>query len=385
MMFILLFFILLSALILIHEAGHYFVARAFGIKAEEFGFGFPPRIVGCVRDRGKWKIIGPRDRTQYACTIWSLNWLPLGGFVRIKGEHADGISDVDSIHTKPIWQRICVMSAGVIMNWLLAIVLFTSIFLIGTPAFLDAVPKDARVSRRAIVISETLPQSPAARAGIEPGDELTSIQGVAVASADEAKTLIRKQDDRPLSLRVRRNNQAITVDVTPVLLKDINRFGIGVAMADIGIISLPFPSALAHGVTVTASLSKDIVLSLVGIVRNLVTRGTVTEDVSGPVGIAVIANRIAKQGIAPLLQFTALLSINLAVINFLPIPALDGGRILFLVIEKLRRRPMSRTLEIGIHNIAFILLILIILFVTARDLTRYGGTIVGGVKGAIGL
>jgi regulator of sigma E protease len=133
------------------------------------------------------------------------------------------------------------------------------------------------------------------------------------------------------------------------------------------------------------SLTKAIILAFIDIFRQLFVSRTVPEDVSGPVGIAVIAGRIAKQGFTPFLQFAGMLSVNLAVINFLPIPALDGGRALFLVIEKLRRKPLSRKLEIGIHNVAFLLLILLIILVTVRDLSRYGGVIVDGVKGIAGM
>jgi len=132
-------------------------------------------------------------------------------------------------------------------------------------------------------------------------------------------------------------------------------------------------------------MTKAVLWAFGGIFKDLVVKRQVTQDLSCPVGSAVMTGQVARQGLMPLLQFAATLSVNLAVINFLPIPALDGGRILFLAIEKVRRRPISRKLEIAIHNVAFILLVLIIVLVTARDLFRYGGLIIGGVKGWVGM
>ncbi len=383
-MFVIIFLLALSVLVIIHELGHYVAARLFGVKADEFGFGFPPRIVGVVKDRGRWKIVSPRDHTPYAHTIWSLNWLPLGGFVRIKGEQDDGMNDPDSIHAKPIWQRIVIIAAGVIMNWFLAVTLFSIIFSLGTVAALTDIPAHARIAHRSIVITHVLENSPAAKSGIETGDELLRIGGTVPVSAENARTAISASGVRSTVLTVKRDSKELTLTMTPVYLAEIKKQGIGVALEDIGTVSFPLPQAILQSVILTADLTRGIVVALGDVVRQLFV-GKVAQDLSGPVGIAVIANRIAKQGITPFLQFAALLSVNLAVINFLPIPALDGGRVLFLAIEKIRRRPISRHIEIGIHNIAFILLLLIILLVTARDLTRYGGVIVGGMRGAIGL
>lgn len=381
----LIFIVVLSALVLIHEAGHYLAARLFGVKAEEFGIGFPPRIFGYVRDRGKWKRIDHKDNGTYRSTIWSVNWLPLGGFVRIKGEQEDGINDPDSLHAKPIWQRIVIIAAGVLMNWLLAIALFTGLFAVGTRAILDELPAGASITDRVVAVTQVLKASPAAEAGILPGDEIRSIEGRAVTDAESLRRGIGERGTERTRFIIMRDGEERAVDVTPALLPEIQRTGVGVALADVGTVSFPLPQAFVNGVQMTFFLTKAIVYAFGGIFRDLVVSRKVAEDVAGPVGIAVMTGQVAKQGIAPLVQFAAMLSVNLAVINFLPIPALDGGRVLFLFIEKLRRRPVSRHLEIAIHNVAFLILILLILLVTARDLFRYGGVIAGGVKGLVGM
>lgn len=384
-MTLIIFFIVLSVLVLIHELGHYLAARLFGVKAIEFGFGFPPRAIGYVRDHGKWKHVGPRSRAEYKNTIWSINWLPFGGFVRLKGEVEDGDEDNDSLVQKPIWQRLIVMAAGVGMNWALAILLFFAVFTFGTTAILQDLPSGARISNRAIMAVQVLPQSPAEKAGLQSGDEIVSLAGIVPTDEQAARDAIGAQGEKPFEMVVKRNKQEIKLQLQPQILKEINKAGIGVGLADVGFVTFPVHVAAYQSVYMTAVLTKAVVWAFGGIFKDLITVHKVSQDLAGPIGIAVMTGQVARQGLMPLLQFAAMLSVNLAVINFLPIPALDGGRALFLLIEKFRRRPMNRRLEIWMHNTAFILLILLIVLVTARDLFRYGGMIMGGVKGLVGM
>lgn len=384
-MTLIIFFIVLSVLVLIHELGHFLAARIFGVKAYEFGFGFPPRLLGYVKDRGRWKRVKNGDKTDYKNTIWSINWLPFGGFVRLKGEQEDGLHDADSMVEKPIWQRLIIIAGGVAMNWLLAVVLFFIAFTFGVTAILDELPENAKVTRRATVITQVLPSSPAAEAGIEAGDEVRDIAGSFPTDEKMARDLIGAKGTETFDFKVKRGDEELTLKVTPRLIQEIGKPGLGVGLADVGEVSFAPHEAAWQAVHMTYSMTKAVLWAFGGIFKDLVVKREVTQDLSGPVGIAVMTGQVARQGLMPLIQFAAMLSVNLAVINFLPIPALDGGRVVFLAIEKIRRRPVSRKLEIAVHNIAFILLILIIVLVTARDLFRYGGMIVGGVKGLVGM
>jgi regulator of sigma E protease len=384
-MTLIIFFIVLSVLVLIHELGHFLAARIFGVKAYEFGFGFPPRLLGYVKDRGRWKRVKNGDKTDYKNTIWSINWLPFGGFVRLKGEQEDGIDDADSMAVKPIWQRLIIIAGGVAMNWLLAVVLFFIAFTFGVTAILDELPENAKVTRRATVITQVLPSSPAAEAGIEAGDEVRDIAGSFPTDEKMARDLIGAKGTETFDVKVKRGDEELTLKVTPRLIQEIGKPGLGVGLANVGEVSFPPHEAAWQAVHMTYSMTKAVLWAFGGIFKDLVVKREVTQDLSGPVGIAVMTGQVARQGLMPLIQFAAMLSVNLAVINFLPIPALDGGRVVFLILEKIRRRPVSRKLEIAVHNIAFILLILIIVLVTARDLFRYGGMIVGGVKGLVGM
>jgi len=384
-MSILIFIVVLSVIVLIHELGHFLAARAFGVKADEFGYGFPPRVIGWTRLKGRWKRVSPKDRTEYPNTIWSLNWLPFGGFVRIKGEEVDGLHAADSIHAKPIWQRIIILAAGVIMNWLLAIVLLTVVFSVGTMTEIEKLPQGAHITNRHVVVTGVVPGSPADGI-LMPGDEIQGVAGAPPQSAADVKKSIQEwiatqgarvtpSDSQVLvPIRIRRGAQdGMEFNLVPKYLENMKAQGLGIALADEGMVSFSVPQAFVQAVVYTATLTGAIVEALGGMVRDLWVTHTVSKDVSGPVGIAVLTGQVAKQGMAALLFFAAMLSVNLAVINFLPIPALDGGRVLFLIIEKIRRKPMDRELEIKIHNIAFLVLIALIVLVTARDVLKLFG------------
>ncbi|MBU1349041.1 site-2 protease family protein [Patescibacteria group bacterium] len=384
-MTILAFFIILSVLVLIHELGHFAAARFFKVKAEEFGYGFPPRLIGFVREKGRWKRVGPKDRGTYRNTIWSLNWLPIGGFVRIKGEQAGDADDSDSFHAKAIWKRVIIIAAGVTMNWVLAFVLFVAVFMAGTDAVLEDLPAGAHISGASVRVTQVLRGAPAEIAGIETNDVVLEVDGIAPATWDAARDLIGERRGTTFPIRVQRDGVEKDVTVTPAFVASLDRVAIGVGLADVGHVSFGPLNAMKASAAVVVGYTKATVLAFWELGRDLVVRRTVSQDVSGPVGIAVMTGQFAEQGFVALLQFAGILSINLAVINFLPIPALDGGRVVFLVVEKLRRKPMSRHLEAAIHNIAFLILIGLILLITVRDLAVYGGRIVLGLRNAVGM
>ncbi|MDD5438457.1 MAG: RIP metalloprotease RseP [Patescibacteria group bacterium] len=387
MLIVIIFLLVLSVLVLIHELGHFIAARIFGVKAEEFGYGFPPRIVGIVKENGKWKKVSGKDESEYKRTIWSINWLPLGGFVRIKGENGEEetIKDKDAFHAKPIWQRIIILAAGVTMNWILAFALFAGIFTFGATAILDGVPKDAKIENKEVRITNLVAKGPADKAGLIPGDSIISIAGVKADNYEQARSVIADQKDKSFEIDYKRDGESKKVTVTPAYLEEIKKFGIGVGLADVGTVRFRFDKALLYAGEAVVGYTKDVVVSFGTLLRDLIFLRRVDQEVAGPIGIAVITGQVAKQGIVPLLQFAAILSINLAVVNFLPIPALDGGRVLFLIIEKIRRKAVARRVEARIHQIAFLTLIVLILLVTLRDIGKYGGVIWGGIKGLVGM
>jgi regulator of sigma E protease len=368
------FIVILSALILIHEFGHFLAARAFGVKAEEFGWGLPPRAIGVVRKDGKWKRVKRKDQSEYQNTIWSINWLPIGGFVRIKGEMGDSPHDKDSFLAKPVWKRFIIIAAGVIMNWIFAAVLFSLALMIGAPTVLDGVPAGATIKNREIAIVDVLPGSAAAKAGIQPLDAVVNIGGVVPKTVEDVQNAIGKSGSSQLTLLVKREGKDVTVTAQPQYVDAIKKYGLGISLAEIGNVSFPIHLALWNGVILTGDYTKATVVGFYDLFSELFHGGgPAVQSVSGPVGIAELTGKFAAQGVLALLQFTAILSINLAILNFLPIPALDGGRGVFLIYEGIFRRPVNRRVEAIAHNVAFIVLIALVLVITVRDVWRLIG------------
>ncbi|HLD18212.1 MAG TPA: site-2 protease family protein [Patescibacteria group bacterium] len=370
MVTLLLFLAVLSLLVFAHELGHFFTARRLGMTVEEFGFGFPPRLFGFKRGE----------------TVYSVNAIPMGGFVKIKGETGTASAEPDSFQSQSAWKRAIVLAAGVFMNVVLAAVLLSIGFLIGLPTAVDGpLPPSAHFSDQAIQIVSVLPGSPAASVHLRPGDKLLSIGGQNFETTDEARVFIQDHSQETLDLVLGRGKgETFSVSVRPALLSGTQTVGLGVGLVKTALVSYPFPLALWKGGVATVRSVGDVVVGFGQVLRNLVTRGGLSSDLSGPVGIAVMTGEAASLGLRYLLQFTALLSINLAVINLVPFPALDGGRLLFLALEKGRRRPVSPRLEAWVHQAGFLFLLVVVLLVTFRDLARFGGTIVGALRNLVG-
>lgn len=353
MLTLLIFLAVLSVLVFVHEFGHFIVAKRSGVRVDEFGFGFPPRLVG-------WK----RGDTTY-----SINWIPMGGFVKLKGESGEAAEDRDSFAAKRVWQRALIVAAGVIMNIVFAAVALSVGFGVGIPSVVEDVPASARVRDVKVVIADVLPDTPAANAGLASGDVLEAMDGERIESITLFQSAIRARPDQPARFDVLRGNERKEFTITPAVLKETNAPGIGVALVGTGIVSYPWYEAPYRGIQATGYITTEIIKSFGQLIGGMF-RGRVTVDFSGPVGIAVVTGEVARLGFVSLLQFMALLSVNLAVVNLIPFPALDGGRLLFLAIEGAIRRPVSKRYETLAHQIGFIVLILLVLLITARDIQR---------------
>lgn len=345
---IIIFLVILSVLVLVHEAGHFFAARLFGVHVEEFGLGFPPRARG-------WK---------RGAVMYSLNWLPLGGFVKLKGEQGEAAGESDSFIAKPIWQRMIILVAGVAMNVVFAIVLLTVGFSFGMPQVIDT--DDAPGGTDAhIQIVNVLPRSPANSAGIQLGDTVLSVDGNQFSKIGDLQNYIKAHTDVPLAFVVQRGGETIERAVTPARPEPGQPGRIGVGLAKTAVISYPVHEAFVRAVKATGILIVSIFQMLGGAISRLAFDGFV-----GPVGIAAYTGTAAKLGFSYLINLMAQLSVSLAVINVLPIPALDGGRALFALVEKVRGRSLRPVLENGIHLVGFLTLIILLLAVTVRDIGR---------------
>lgn len=366
---ILVFVLVLSVLVFAHELGHFMTARWFGIKAEEFGFGFPPRVWGVYKSYlGKWKRVrGNKEVLDAASTIYSINAIPLGGFVKIKGENGDEKDEKDSFVSRPIWQRFIVLSAGVLMNIILAMALFGVGYMIGLPKAVEDAAPGAKISNLGVQIMDILPESPAARAGLQVGDKIISINGEEIKEIIKAQELIASDPLKESSIKISRDGLEQELKVKPELLVGEEKPLIGIAMIETGTVKYPFFKALYYGVRDGILITWAIIVAFYELIKGLIMGQGVGGDVAGPVGIANLTGQAARLGFVYLMQFVALLSLNLAVINFLPFPALDGGRSLFLLIEKIKGSPVKREVENVFHNIGFYLLMALIVWITFKD------------------
>ncbi len=353
---VLIFVIVLGILVFVHEFGHFITAKKMGMKVEEFGFGFPPRIWG---KKGKDGV------------FYSVNWIPLGGFVKIKGEDGENRKDPDSFASQKAWRRAIVLVAGVVMNFLLCAVLFTFGFAIGLPQAVDQTAlEQGLVKDYKVQVVSVLDDKPAKEAGIKVGDVLLAVDGQEVKGVNKLLADTSSKIGQTVDYKIQRDGQILDKDIQVVDIGD-GKAGIGIGLVETGIVAYPIHQAIWQGFKLTGLLTKEIVFAFGNILKNLIIGKPLGVQVSGPVGIAVLTGQVARLGFIYVLQFTALLSLNLAIINFIPFPALDGGRLLFLAIEKIRRKPVSQKIESIVHTIGFAVLMILVIIITFQDVIRY--------------
>ncbi|KKR57927.1 hypothetical protein A2362_01025 [Candidatus Curtissbacteria bacterium RIFOXYB1_FULL_41_59] len=366
MVTVLIFLLILSVLILVHEFGHFIMAKRAGIGVEEFGFGLPPRAWGK-------KIKG---------TLYSINWLPFGGFVRLVGEDpTDKRKDQkDSFWVKSIWQRTLVIIAGVIANLLLAVIIFYIVlfalgFKVSLPLFFEHQFKFVNQTRQ-VLVAEINSDSVAQKAGINIGDSILAIDSQGISSIDDLQKIIRSSEGKNLTLVLENpvNNETRKVQVTPVYSDQLQAPALGVSLGELAVLNYTtIPQKLFSGFIHsynTIVYSGKVFGELISYAISERNIAPVSEGVSGPIGIAQITSQAVALGPISVLQLVGLLSLNLAVINILPIPALDGGRFLFIVIEIVTRRRVYPQVERWAHTIGFALLLGLILLITYNDILK---------------
>lgn len=396
MLAVLVFIIILGVLIFVHELGHFVLARRNGIKASEFGFGFPPRILGFQflykeGKRKKWRIVwGTKDgddenekadlteaheKKFQGGTIYSLNWIPLGGFVKIKGENGENKNDEDSFSRKSAWIRTKVLVAGVLMNFILAWILISIVFMLGAPQAIDS--QGANNLNSKIQISTISPNTPAESAGLKIGDEIIKEQKnpigevVKISNIEDFQKYVKNNAGQEIVLALKRGEQVLEIKIAPRKDAPEGQGLLGILLVETAITEYSWYQSIWEGLRTTLNLILAILVALFGIIKSLFMGQGVGADVAGPVGIAVLTKQVTGLGLVYIFQFTALLSINLGIINILPIPALDGGRILFVLIEKIKGSPVSHKVEQAFHSVGFLLLILLLVLVTFKDVMRF--------------
>lgn len=360
-MSILLFVAVLAVLIVVHELGHFLAAKMSGVRVDEFGIGFPPRAASFKPEKSE--------------TRYSLNWLPLGGFVKIFGEEVtdeaqSGADSHRSFINKPKLTQVWILAAGVIGNLIAAWIFLSIGFMIGIVAPADLYDS-AYVTDVHVGVTAVLPDSPADVAGIMAGDRLRAVRREAseqlIQTADDLSIFLGESTE-PVTLVYGRGGSTEEAVVTPKLGIIEEGAAIGVGIDTIGIVTLPPHLAVWEGLDATVRLTGAIAVGLTQFFSDAFTGSADLSQVTGPVGLVGLVGDAGALGFTYLLSFTALISINLALINLIPFPALDGGRILFVIIEAIKGSPINARVANTLNTIGFALLILLMIVVTYNDI-----------------
>lgn len=354
------FMCMIGPLVVVHELGHYLVARLFGIGAEAFSIGFGREIAGWTDRRG---------------TRWKIGWLPFGGYVRFVGdEHVASAPPTDesrlsadqrrrSFHYKPVWQRFLVVLAGPLANFLLAILIFAAFFAtVGAP-------------RTDNVVLKVQPSSPAERAGIQPGDRILSISGRSTDSFEQIfRTVMIRPAERTMVI-IERGGRQLRLPLTIGVTAERDRFGQRYRIGRIGI----YGGRQAYVVPSAAALLPEASRFTISITRSMmdglwqiVSGRRSVKEIGGPLKIAQVAGQQASLGLLQFVQLVALISINLGFINLLPVPVLDGGHLFFYILEAVRRRPVSARTQEWAFRGGLALILALLLFTTFNDLGSFG-------------
>lgn len=392
----LIFLLILSVLVLIHELGHFLVAKKLGIKVEEFGFGFPPRALSIKRGE----------------TVYSINWLPIGGFVKLYGEDEAGGGKISvqsskfsprgeagkvqsfpererAFFSKPVWQRALVVIAGVAMNALLAVVIFyVYLFIVGFKAEVPLLLNYNFVGVNQKNVSDVLvsgvsKNSPAEKAGIKAPARITSINNISNFSGKEFFDIVNKNKGKEVIVKwvELKTNQVKTIKIVPRVNPPKNEGALGIRFAVVTTSKLTYDTIaqkVFSGITYPTNLALynfKIMGHLISLSLQQKTAAPLGDSVAGPVGIfSVVGTTLQiqdlKERITQVLNIAGLLSISLAVFNILPIPALDGGRLFFILLEGLIGKKVSPRFESMVHTIGMAVLLALIFLITFKDISR---------------
>lgn len=348
-------FLSLIALVTLHEFGHFIVAKRFGVKVEEFGIGYPPRIFG--------KKIGE--------TIYSLNLLPFGAFVKMPGEIGQ-VNDPRSFSSQAIWKRALIALAGVVSFWIMAAILFSIVFNLGTAVAVD--DEASGLVNPRVQIASISADSPAKLAGLEPGDTIKIMaigeEQLVVNKIKEVQEFSNAHLGQEITLTVERGKEVFEVKVVPRVSPPAGEGPLGVALVRTAMQSYSWYQAPWQGLVTTINMTGAIIQGYGQVISNIIQGQPSGVELMGPVGVVHLFTQASQMGANYFLQFVGIVAIYIAIFNILPIPAVDGGKILFLTIEAIRRRPISEKVEQNITAVFFSLLLLLMVLVTIKDVAR---------------
>jgi regulator of sigma E protease len=351
------FLIILSIVVFVHEFGHYWVARRNRVRIESFSIGFGPELFG---------------RTDAQGTRWKFSLIPLGGYVKMMGDADPSSTSIDvatashpdSFPGKSVWQRMAIVVAGPLANFIFAIVVLAVLFTLNGRPFTPA------------EVGEVQPDSPAAAAGLLPGDRIVSVAGQEIESFEDLQKLVRDSAEEQLRFVLDRGGERVETTVTPELSQITDRFGNEHRVGLIGVTRTGVEFVRSNPLLApfqAVSETFELITGTLGALGEMIIGARGTEELGGPLRIAQMSGEVAQDGFVPALWFTAILSINLGLINLFPIPMLDGGHLVFYAIEAARGRPLNERAQEIAFRIGLAMVLTLMVFATWNDLTT--GTI----------
>lgn len=336
-MYVLLALVLLGILIMAHEAGHYLAARACGIEVQEFAMGMGPLLVKRKN----------RNGTQF-----SLRLLPIGGFCQFYGED-EALDDPRAFNNQKVWKRFVTVLSGPAMNFVVAIVAI--VLYLSVLGIFQTVPRVYSV------------ETHAAQAGLMAGDELLFVNAQAIENSDQVAQMIAKSEGAPVTLTVARGGEQIDVVIEPFYDEEVGRYRVGFTFDQERV-----RVSLAQSVPFSLQWNLENATLIVDTLKNLLTTGEGADEVTGPVGTVYVIQEVTREGGVDIyMQLLAVISVNLGLMNLLPIPGLDGSRLLFLAYEAIRRKPVKREVEGAIHFAGLVLLMGLMALLTCRDVMQF--------------
>lgn len=364
-MSIILFIVIIGVLIFIHELGHFLVAKKSGIRVDEFSIGFPPRIFS--KKKGETK--------------YSIGSIPFGGYVKIFGENPEEVDENDadierSFIRKNRFIQALVVVAGVVFNIVFAWMLFIWSFSVGSlvPISEDMGQFDkGQITNEQVIVTDVIDGSPAELSGIQTGDRIISTvngEKISIERPAQVSEYIKENAEKEITLEIQRNGDTFSATATPEQNIIESGPGIGISMQHVGVLNLSFLDSIIEGTKTTFAALKGMTLGLIDFIGDLFTNDADFDQIAGPVGIAGLVDGAYKIGFAQVLGFIALISINLAIINMIPFPALDGGRLIFIIIESIIRRPISVKVTGWLNAIGFLLLLALMVVLTVSDIGK---------------
>ncbi len=347
------FVVLLGVLVFIHELGHFLVAKKVGIRVDSFSLGFPPNIIS----------------KKYGDTVYSIGMIPLGGFVKMAGESPDEepTGNNDEFSSKKVWQRFLVIFAGPFMNYVLAIFVTAGLlFSYGIPT----------TSQDEATIGGVASDKPAGQAGLLANDVVIAIDGAPVKNFDELRVLVQPNAGKSLNFTWLRGVDTISADVVPLATPVASPDGILDTIGQIGVMAkeiYPGGIGLVESLSLGLKATNNMIWQILLFLKSLVSGNVAANSVGGPIYIAQQSGAAAQQGLFAFLQLMAVLSVNLAVLNVLPIPVLDGGHMVFLALEKIKGSPVKMKIRMIAQQGGMLFLLGYILFVSWNDVVRWLG------------